>query len=104
MMRKAGDYVKSTDASKLTDAAEIKLVKALSRFPAIIQSAAEDRRVHLLPAYGHEVASAFNQFYAAVPVLGAKDCRNERITLVECTRIVLSNVLRCLGMGAPEEM
>ena len=104
MMRKAGDFKRSTDASKLTDASEIKLVKALSRFPAIIQSAAEDRRVHLLPAYGHEVASAFNQFYAAVPVLSAKDCRDERITLVECTRIVLRNVLQCLGMGAPEEM
>ena len=104
MMRKAGDFKRSVDASKLTDESEIKLVKALSKFPSVIVSAAEDRRVHLLPAYGHEVASAFNQFYAAVPVLSAKDCRDERITLVECTRIVLRNVLGCLGMGAPEEM
>ena len=104
MMRKAGDFKRSVDASKLTDEAEVKLVKALSKFPSVIVSAAEDRRVHLLPAYGHEVASAFNQFYAAVPVLSAKDCRDERITLVECTRIVLRNVLGCLGMGAPEEM
>ncbi len=104
MIRKAGDFKRSVDASKLTDESEIKLAKVLAKFPDIITSAAEDRRVHLLPAYGHEVASAFNQFYAAVPVLSAKDCRDERITLVDCTRIVLRNVLRCLGMGAPEEM
>ena len=104
MIRKAGDFKRSVDASKLTDESEIKLVKVLAKFPDIITSAAEDRRVHLLPAYGHEVASAFNQFYAAVPVLSAKGCRDERITLVDCTRIVLRNVLRCLGMGAPEEM
>ena len=104
MLRKAGDYNRSVDASRLTDESEVKLVKALAKFPSVIESAAEDRRVHLLPAYGHEVASAFNQFYAAVPVLVAKDCRDERITLVECTRIVLRNVLQCMGMGAPEEM
>lgn len=104
MIRKADGFKRSVDASKLTDESEIKLVKVLAKFPDIITSAAEDRRVHLLPAYGHEVASAFNKFYAAVPVLSAKDCRDERITLVDCTRIVLRNVLRCLGMGAPEEM
>ena len=104
MIRKAGEFKRSADASKLTDESEIRLAKVLAKFPDIIESAAEDRRVHLLPSYGHEVASAFNQFYAAVPVLSAKDCRDERITLVDCTRIVLRNVLRCLGMGAPEEM
>ena len=104
MIRKADGFKRSVDASKLTDESEIKLAKVLAKFPDVITSAAEDRRVHLLPAYGHEVASAFNQFYAAVPVLSAKDCRDERITLVDCTRIVLRNVLRCLGMGAPEEM
>lgn len=104
MLRKAGEHRRSVDSSKLTDEAEIKLIKALSRFPSVIESAAEDRRIHMLPAYGHEVASAFNQFYAAVPVLTAKESRDERITLVDCTRIVLRNVLGCLGMGAPEEM
>ena len=104
MLRKAGDYKTVVDASKLTDESEINLVKALSRFPSVIEEAAEYKRIHLLPAYGHEVAAAFNQFYAAVPVLSAGDCRDARITLVDCTRQVLKNVLQCLGMGAPEEM
>jgi len=104
ILRKAENFNKSADASKLTDEYEIKLVKALSKFESVIISAGEERKVHLIPAYGHEVASAFNQFYAAVPVLNSGDARDARLSLVECTRIVLNNVLNCLGIGAPEEM
>ena len=58
----------------------------------------------MIPAYGHELASAFNQYYAAVPILNSNDKRNARLTLVECAKVVLADVLDCLGMGAPEEM
>ncbi len=104
MIRKSEGYEHDTDASKLTDEYEIRLVKVLSRFEQVIKVAGEEKRVHMLPAYGHEVASAFNQFYAAVPVLSAGESRDARLTLVECTKIVLKNVLTCLGIGAPEEM
>ena len=104
MLKKAGEFQKIVDPSKLVDASEVKLVKVLSKLPEIIKSAAEDRRIHLLPAYAHEVASAFNQFYASVPVLNAGDAKDARVTLVDCTRIVLQNVLRTMGIAAPEEM
>jgi arginyl-tRNA synthetase len=104
ILRKAGDFKRTADASKLTDEYEIRLVKALSRFGTIMELAGEGRKIHLVPAYGHEVASAFNQFYAAVPVLNSGDARDARLTLVECSKTVLSNILDCLGMGAPEEM
>lgn len=104
VLRKAGDYVRTADPSKLRDGSEVRLAKVLSRFPSVVSEAAELRRIHLLPAYGHELASAFNQFYASVPVLGAGESRDARITLVECARDVLRNVLECMGMGAPEEM
>lgn len=104
MLRKAGEFKASSDASKLTDEYEVALIKVLSRFGSVIEEAAEEGKVHMIPAYGHEVASAFNQFYASVPVLSSDDERDERLTLVLCTRIVLRNVLTCLGMGAPEEM
>ena len=104
MLRKAGEFKASANSSKLTDEYEIALIKVLSRFGSVIEEAAEEGRVHMIPAYGHEVASAFNQFYASVPVLSSDDERDERLTLVLCTRIVLRNVLTCLGMGAPEEM
>jgi len=104
MLRKAGKYESDTDPSKLTDELEIGLIRALARFTDVVRSAGEEKRIHLLPSYGHEVASAFNQFYAAVPVLVAGDSKNARLTLVECTRTVLKNVLDCLGMESPEEM
>lgn len=104
ILRKAGEFKASSDASKLTDEYEVALIKVLSRFGSVIEEAAEEGKVHMIPAYGHEVASAFNQFYASVPVLSSDDERDERLTLVLCTRIVLRNVLTCLGMGAPEEM
>ncbi len=104
LLRKAGGFEHDTDPSKLTDEFEVKLAKVLSEYEAVIRSAGDDKKVHLLPAYGHELASAFNQFYAAVSVLDAGSCRNARLTLVECAKVVLADVLDCLGMGAPEEM
>ena len=104
MLRKAGDFEEVVDPSLLTDPFELSLIKTISKFESVIEQAGENRRIHLLPAYGHELASAFNQFYASVPVLNSKAEKDARLTLVKCSRIVLKNVLDCLGLGAPEEM
>ncbi|MDR1690619.1 MAG: arginine--tRNA ligase [Candidatus Methanoplasma sp.] len=104
MLKKAEGYDHDTDPSMLTDEYERALIKVLSKFGSVIREAGEEKRVHTLPAYGHEVAAAFNQFYAAVPVLASDENRNARLTLVECTRTVLRNVLDCLGIDYPEEM
>ena len=104
MLRKAGDFEEVVDPSLLTDPFELSLIKTISKFESVIEQAGENRRIHLLPAYGHELASAFNQFYASVPVLNSKAEKDARLTLVKCSKIVLKNVLDWLGLGAPEEM
>lgn len=104
LLRKAGSFEHDTDSSKLTDEFEVNLIKTIARYEDVLRSAGDDRRVHVLPAYGHDLAVAFNQFYAAVSVLDAGDRKDARLTLVEATRNVLADVLDCLGMGAPEEM
>ena len=104
MLRKAGEFQRVTDPDMLTDPMEINLVKKLARYGEVLREAGDGKRVHMLPAYGHELAVAFNQFYAAVSVLDAGQRRDARLTLVECTKTVLADVLDCLGMGAPEEM
>ena len=104
MLRRAGDFERDTDPSKLTGEYEIKLVKVLSRYESVLKAAGNDKKVHLMPAYGHDLASAFNQFYAGESILNAKESRNAKLTLVECAKTVLADVLDCLGMGAPEEM
>lgn len=104
ILRKAGDHRSVIEPSLLTDPYEIRLVKVLARFPEVMDECAEKRRIHLLPSYGQEVASAFNQFYAYVPVLRSGENRDSRLTLVEATMWVLKNVLTNLGIVAPEEM
>ncbi|MBO6083688.1 MAG: arginine--tRNA ligase, partial [Candidatus Methanomethylophilaceae archaeon] len=104
MLKKAGSYEHDTDASKFVEPSEINLIKILSKYEEVLRAAGNEKRVHMLPAYGHELASAFNQYYAAVSILNSNDKRNARLTLVECAKTVLADVLDCLGMGAPEEM
>ena len=104
MLKKAGSYEHDTDASKFVEPSEINLIKILSKYEEVLKMAGNEKKVHMLPAYGHELASAFNQYYAAVSILNSNDKRNARLTLVECAKTVLADVLDCLGMGAPEEM
>lgn len=104
MLKKAGQFERVTDPSLLDDKFEINLVKVLSRYEEVLRQAGDGKKIHLLPAYGHDVAVAFNQFYAAVSVLDAGPRRDARLTLVESAKTVMADVLDCLGMGAPEEM
>lgn len=104
IQRKAGSIGASFDPAVLTNEYELKLIRALARYPSVIREAGEKQRIQALPAYGHEVAAAFNQFYTYVPVLKGEENREARLALVDATRIVLANVLTTLGLSAPEEM
>jgi arginyl-tRNA synthetase len=104
ILRKVESYDRAANAGKLTDPYEKKLIRVLSLYPSVVREAGEKRRVHLLPAYGHEVAAAFNQFYGAVPVLKSGEFQDARLCLVECSMWVLKNTLTNLGLVAPEEM
>ena len=104
MLRKAGEFDHDTDPTKFTEPYEINLIKTLAKYEEVLKAAGNEMRIHMIPAYGHELASAFNQYYAAVSILNSKEKRNARLTLVECAKTVLADVLDCLGMGAPEEM
>ena len=104
MLKKAGEFEHDTDPSKFTEPSELELIKIISKYEEVLRMAGNEKRIHMIPAYGHELASAFNHYYAAVSILNSGDKRNARLTLVECARTVLADVLDCLGMGAPEEM
>ncbi len=104
ILRKAGDYKRIAAPDQLNDDYERKLIRALALYPAILRDSGEKRRIHLVPAYGHEVASAFNQFYAYVPVLRSGELQDARLSLVESTMWVLRGVLDSLGIAAPGEM
>lgn len=81
------------------------LVKILSRFPQIVEQAANDLRPNYICNYVYELAVAFNEFYENCPVIKAeKNLKNFRLTLVQVTQIVLKNCLKLIGIEAIERM
>jgi arginyl-tRNA synthetase len=93
------------DPSLLTDESEIKVIKLCGQFPSVIEDITRNLSVSVLTSYARELAEAFNQFYRFMPVLSAEpEMRHARLALVICTRIVLRNVLNCLGIEPVDSM
>jgi arginyl-tRNA synthetase len=82
---------------------EEELLRQLARWPSTVTRAAKERKMHLLPAFAHSLAAAFNGFYRDCMVIGAPE-QEFRLGLVDGTRQVLADVLGMLGVVAPEEM
>jgi len=84
---------------------ERKLVGKLISLPEEIEIAAEKRSPHRLIQYLRDLAVNFHHFYQFNRVLIEDEkLRQNRLALVTATRIVLSNVLKLLGVSAPERM
>lgn len=85
---------------------EVELIDLLSRFPTVVQQAAQEYRPLIMANYAWELANAFHSFYHAAPVLQAQErsVRNARLRLVAATRQVLANALRLLDIQALEMM
>jgi arginyl-tRNA synthetase len=84
---------------------EQELLRALGRYPEVIENAAERRCPHLLAHYLHDLASGFHSWYNNSQFLvDDDDLRNARLNLVEATGQVLRNGLALIGVSAPETM
>jgi len=89
----------------LTEPAEIKLLRALSRYPEVIESSARMRAPHQLAHYLQALATEFHSYYNSQQFLvDDENIRNVRLNLILSTRIVLANGLALLGISAPESM
>lgn len=82
---------------------ERELLKTLAQMPDVIKASSKDKRPHYLTKYANEVATKFNSFYNELPVLKSEN-RDDRLALVDATKIVLANCLGILGIDALEEM
>ena len=90
---------------RLTERHEIDLLKALSRYPEVIESAAVACEPHQLAHYLRDLATAFHSFYNAHTILaGEADLRSARLALSEATRRVVADGLGLLGVDAPATM
>jgi len=95
----------AADITMLTAEHEQQLIRVISRFTEVIESAAAERAVQAIPHYLREVADAFHSYYNAQQFLVDDPAlRNARLALVQAARQVLSNGLTLLGVSAPESM
>ena len=93
------------DASQLSEAHERALLRTLSRYPEVIDSAASDLEPHQLAYFLRELANDLHTYYNAHTFLvGDSNLRTARLALVAATKQVLANGLAILGVSAPEEM
>lgn len=107
ILRKADEVgLKAADDYKLlTHSAEIGLIKAISRFPSVIDEAAVSLEPHKVATYLREVAVAFTDFYGNCRIIGEDaDIAGARLQLASAARIVLRNGLTVLGITAPDRM
>lgn len=84
---------------------ELELLKKLLELPEEIEIAAKNLDVSRVTKYLLDLASMFHAFYNACRVKNEnEDLMFTRLSLVECVRIVIKNMLRLLGVDAPEKM
>jgi arginyl-tRNA synthetase len=91
--------------SQLADPHERALIRRLTYFPELLESAARDLEPHQVAHYLKELAGEFHTYYNATKFLVEDtSLRNARLNLVEAARQVLENGLTLLGVTSPDTM
>lgn len=84
---------------------EFNIIKAIDRFPELIEGSAKAHEPHRITFYINDLASAFHSYYNKNRVISDdKELTNARLFLVKCIGIILRNALHLLGVSAPERM
>jgi arginyl-tRNA synthetase len=91
--------------TRLDNEHEAALMVELTRYPEIVEAAAQTLEPHLLTQYLRELANALHTYYHAHAfIVDDADLRDARLGLIVATRQVLRNGLDLLGVSAPEKM
>jgi arginyl-tRNA synthetase len=90
---------------RLVETHETDLLKNLSRYPEVVETAGTNAEPHLLTHYLRDLANDFHTYYNAHQFLvDDAALRDARIKLILAAREVLRNGLNLLGVSAPEQM
>lgn len=90
---------------RLTEGHETALLRTLSRYPEVLETAARDHEPHQLAFYLRDLANDFHTYYNAHQFLVDDEAmRNARIGLISATQRILARGLAILGVSAPDEM
>jgi len=107
----AGASAAAMALERLTESAEIALVRELMGFPDLVAEAARRLEPHRLPYYAHALAEKIHAFYHAgnsdpgLRVLVADtELAGARLYLARAARQTMANALGLMGVSAPDRM
>lgn len=93
------------NAAKLTDEAELTMLKKLTDLPDEIRAAAEALEPARITRYLMELATDFHSFYNSCRVKGEEEeLMAARLKLIDSVRIVMKGIMTMLKITAPEKM
>lgn len=99
------DKSKATRLQLLDKEEEFELIKKLSSLKEVIKKSALTWKPHFLTTYLYDLASSFHKYYTVHRIITEdEELTRARLILIDCTRIVLFNSLKILGVSAPESM
>ena len=91
--------------ARLEETHEKTLMSSLSRYPEIIELAANNRAPQHLVHYLRDLANEFHTYYNAHTfIVDDAALRNARLTLISTVRTVIASGLALLGVSAPDSM
>jgi len=94
-----------TTMGNLSSPQEKSLMTALSRYPEVVELAANNRAPQHLVHYLRDLAADFHSWYNAHKFIDDPDnVRDARLALCAATKVVIANGLGILGVSAPEKM
>ena len=99
------NYKQITNLKLLKTKDELNLIRKLIEYPELLEDISESYEVHHLPRYALELAREFHNFYEKERVITEdKNLTSARLALIAATKIVLANVLKLMGIKAPDRM
>ena len=106
VLKKNIGHLKETNVNRVVlHREENLLLRALVRFPEIVESAVAHSSPHILCTYIYDLAQSFNLFYEKHPILKAQENeRMHRLRLTYATSIILSNTLSLIGIDTIEKL
>lgn len=93
------------DFTKLTAETEFDLLRKIGELPQEVSEAAAQYAPHRLIRYVYDLASQFHSYYRAERVITEDSEQTQaRLALLGALRLTIANVLRLVGVSAPDRM
>ena len=106
LLEKAGSYENRLNTSMSIIKSEKDVIKAISRFPSIIDESAKSFTPSDITSYCYELVKLYNQFYQSVKILPETDLdiRSNRLLLSSSVSLIIEKSLHLLGIHSPKRM